>query len=55
MTQFSSEWAGESVSSKLGRVREQMRLSEADWLIETQPDNVNWLLNIRDRTYPIVR
>ncbi len=52
MTQFSSEWAGESVSSKLGRVREQMRLSEVDWLIETQPDNVNWLLNIRGHDLP---
>ena len=52
MAQFSSEWAGESVASKLGRVREQMRLSEADWLIETQPDNVNWLLNIRGQDLP---
>ena len=52
MTQFFNEWAGESVSSKLARVREQMRLSEADWLIETQPDNVNWLLNIRGQDLP---
>lgn len=52
MTQFSREWAGESVVSKLSRVREQMRLSEVDWLIETQPDNVNWLLNIRGQDLP---
>ncbi|MGB0993991.1 MAG: aminopeptidase P family N-terminal domain-containing protein, partial [Akkermansiaceae bacterium] len=52
MAQFSSEWAGESVASKLARVREQMQLSEADWLIETQPDNVNWLLNIRGQDLP---
>ncbi|MGB2199568.1 MAG: aminopeptidase P family N-terminal domain-containing protein, partial [Luminiphilus sp.] len=52
MAQVSSEWAGESVASKLARVREQMQLSEADWLIETQPDNVNWLLNIRGQDLP---
>ena len=52
MKQFSSAWAGESVTSKLARVREQMRLSEVDWLIETQPDNVNWLLNIRGQDLP---
>jgi len=52
MTQFSSEWAGESVTSKLARVRDEMRLSEVDWLIETQPDNVNWLLNIRGQDLP---
>ena len=52
MTQFSSEWAGESGTSKLARVRDEMRLSEVDWLIETQPDNVNWLLNIRGQDLP---
>ena len=52
MAQFASEWAGESVASKLSRVREKMQLSEADWLIETQPDNVNWLLNIRGQDLP---
>ena len=44
--------SGRPVVGKLGRVREQMRLSEADWLIETQPDNVNWLLNIRGQDLP---
>ena len=56
--QFSAEWAGESVAEKLARVREQMRLAGVAWLVETQPDNVNWLLNIRgqDLLYcPVVR
>ena len=43
----SAAWAGEDVESKLARVREEMSALGADWLVETQPDNVNWLLNIR--------
>jgi Xaa-Pro aminopeptidase len=50
--QMSAEWAGESIAEKLARVREQMREAEAAWLIETQPDNVNWLLNIRGQDLP---
>lgn len=50
--QLSNEWAGESVTEKLARIREQMRSSEVHWLIETQPDNVNWLLNIRGQDLP---
>lgn len=50
--QLSAEWAGESVAEKLARVREQMRVAEVAWLIETQPDNVNWLLNIRGQDLP---
>jgi Xaa-Pro aminopeptidase len=50
--QLSAEWAGESVAEKLARVREQMRVSDVAWLVETQPDNVNWLLNIRGQDLP---
>ena len=43
----SADWAGEDFESKLARIREEMSDLSADWLVETQPDNVNWLLNIR--------
>jgi len=50
--QLSYEWAGEPVAEKLAQVREQMRVIEVSWLVETQPDNVNWLLNIRGQDLP---
>ncbi len=52
VTQLSADWAGESVAEKLARVREKMRVAGVTWLIETQPDNVNWLLNIRGQDLP---
>ena len=52
VTQWSAEWAGESVAEKLARVREKMRVADVAWLVETQPDNVNWFLNIRGQDLP---
>ena len=43
----SSSWAGESHTNKLARTRRKMRDQGVDWLVDTQPDNVNWLLNLR--------
>ena len=40
-------WAGEAHAGKLARTREKMQALGIDWLVETQPDNVNWLLNLR--------
>ena len=48
----SAGWAGGSVAEKLARVREKMRVSDVAWLVETQPDNVNWLLNLRGQDLP---
>lgn len=41
------ERAGESSASKRARVAERMREARADLLVETQPDNIAWLLNVR--------
>lgn len=41
------KYAGESVSSKLARIREKMREREADQLLMTTLDDIDWMLNIR--------
>lgn len=42
-------WAGESVSSKLARMREEMANEGADLLVASALDEVCWLFNIRAR------
>jgi Xaa-Pro aminopeptidase len=39
--------AGESSASKRARVAERLRDARAGLLVETQPDNIAWLLNLR--------
>ncbi|HEV2507548.1 MAG TPA: aminopeptidase P family protein [Mesorhizobium sp.] len=41
------EATGERSTEKRRRIAEQLREMGADWLIETQPDNIAWLLNVR--------
>jgi Xaa-Pro aminopeptidase len=44
---FPLEFAGEDSASKRGRIAAVLKQQNADLLIETQPDNIAWLLNIR--------
>lgn len=39
--------SGESSASKRARVAEKLRELRADFLVEAQPDNIAWLLNVR--------
>lgn len=50
---MSVETSGESSASKRARVAEKLRQLRADFLVEAQPDNIAWLLNVRasDVTY----
>lgn len=41
------ETAGESSAEKRRRIAGRLHAAGADWLIETQPDNIAWLLNVR--------
>lgn len=41
------EYAGESVSSKLCRIREMMRRARAEWHLVTMLDDIAWTLNLR--------
>ncbi|WP_379068716.1 aminopeptidase P family protein [Mesorhizobium sp. UC74_2] len=42
-----TESTGESSTEKRRRIAGKLREMGADWLIETQPDNIAWLLNVR--------
>ncbi|UXN75847.1 aminopeptidase P family N-terminal domain-containing protein (plasmid) [Devosia sp. A8/3-2] len=44
---FPLRWAGEASASKRGRIGARLEQAGADFLVETQPDNIAWLLNIR--------
>ena len=44
---YSADFAGESVESKLARMREQLAKKKADALIVSALDEIAWLLNIR--------
>ena len=44
---YSADFAGESVESKLARMREQMAKKQGDALIVSALDEIAWLLNIR--------
>ena len=46
---FDEAFAGESVQSKLGRIREKMKEKKADAMIVSALDEIAWLLNIRGR------
>jgi Xaa-Pro aminopeptidase len=44
---FPLHWAGEDSASKRRRIGAALEKAGADFLVETQPDNIAWLLNIR--------
>ena len=44
---ISAETAGETSASKRRRIAEQLRMAAAHLLVETLPDNIAWLLNVR--------
>lgn len=44
---FPLRWAGETSASKRRRIGARLEQAGADFLVETQPDNIAWLLNIR--------
>ena len=44
---FTEELCGETSSSKRDRIASELRTAKADLLVENQPDNIAWLLNIR--------
>ncbi len=44
---FEEKYAGESVDSKLSRIREEMRKAGANTLVVSALDEIAWLLNIR--------
>ncbi len=44
---YSSDFAGETVESKLARMREQLAKKKADAMIVSALDEIAWLLNIR--------
>ncbi|MGE0279979.1 MAG: M24 family metallopeptidase [Rhizobiaceae bacterium] len=45
--------SGETSQSKRGRIAEKLREAGADLLIETLPDNIAWLLNVRGSDVPM--
>lgn len=47
ITAFALSHAGETSASKRQRLAERLAKHGADFLAETQPDNVAWLLNVR--------
>lgn len=44
---FPLSHAGETVAEKKGRIAAMLTKEGADFLVETQPDNIAWLLNVR--------
>lgn len=44
---FPLAFAGEGSASKRARIASALKQFDADMLVETQPDNIAWLLNIR--------
>ncbi|WP_240233310.1 aminopeptidase P family protein [Devosia lacusdianchii] len=44
---FPLAFAGEDSATKRGRIAAELKRIGADLLVETQPDNIAWLLNIR--------
>ncbi len=45
--EYKEEYAGESVASKLQRVREAIKAKGADTIVISELDEIGWLLNIR--------
>lgn len=46
---FGRQYSGESVADKKRRIAELVVAQGADFLVEAQPDNISWLLNVRGR------
>lgn len=46
---FSRDYAGESVADKKRRIAAMLAEQGADFLVEAQPDNIAWFLNVRGR------
>jgi len=46
---FGRQYSGESVADKKRRIVELVAAQGADFLVEAQPDNISWLLNVRGR------
>jgi Xaa-Pro aminopeptidase len=44
---FPLKHAGETSAAKRARIAAQLREAGADFMVETQPDNIAWLLNVR--------
>lgn len=47
ITAFPQQFAGRSAMDKLADLQNAMRDGAVDMMIETQPDNIAWLLNVR--------
>lgn len=47
------ELSGETSQSKRSRIAEKLREAGADLLVETLPDNIAWLLNVRGSDVPM--
>ncbi len=47
ITQFPSQFAGKQASAKVEDLAGYIKTEGADFYIETQPDNIAWLLNVR--------
>lgn len=47
ITAFSQQFAGRSYAEKLTALQEQMQSAAVDLMVETQPDNIAWFLNVR--------
>ena len=47
ISSFPLQYAGVSATGKRDRIMEEMASETADLLVETQPDNIAWLLNVR--------
>lgn len=47
ITAFPLSRAGETVAGKKGRIAAMLAKEGADFLVETQPDNIAWFLNVR--------
>lgn len=45
--------AGEAAGAKAARIAGALRKAGADFLVETQPDNIAWLLNVRGSDVPM--
>ncbi len=53
ITAFPQQFSGRSATDKLGTLQKEMQDAAVDLMVETQPDNIAWLLNVRgnDVTY----
>ena len=47
ITAFPQQFSGRSAIDKLGALQTEMQAATVDLMVETQPDNIAWLLNVR--------